>query len=151
MAARPWCWFVALLVVATTLGPVLYVVLGGFRTNAQLAESPGRPARTRGCFEQLPAGADQLESFWRRRSTSTVIAVVTTVGVVVLGLMAAFVLARYHFRGREALYTFFVLGLLFPLTVAILPLYIIMLRNLRPARTPGSGVILPADRLRSCR
>ena len=37
--ASPLVWFVALLVVAVTLGPVLYAVLGGFRTNAQLAES----------------------------------------------------------------------------------------------------------------
>ena len=36
---------IALAVVAITLGPVLYGVLGGFRTNAQLAENPaGLPA-----------------------------------------------------------------------------------------------------------
>ena len=45
---------------------------------------------------------------------SAVIALGTTLGVVVLGVCAAFVLARYTFRGREGLYTFFTLGLLFP-------------------------------------
>ena len=40
VADRRWSTFVALVVVAVTLGPVLYVVLGGFRTNGQLAESP---------------------------------------------------------------------------------------------------------------
>src|SRR5690606_3673808 len=33
-------YLVALLVVGLTLGPVLYAVLGGFRTNAQLASDP---------------------------------------------------------------------------------------------------------------
>ena len=61
--------------------------------------------------------------------------------MVVLGVMAAFALARYEFRGREALYTFFTLGLLFPLTVAILPLFL-MLRDLDLTDNP-LGVRLP--------
>src|ERR671915_542207 len=36
----PLVYAVALVVVALTLGPVLYGVLGGFRTNAQIAETP---------------------------------------------------------------------------------------------------------------
>ncbi len=40
--------------------------------------------------------------------------------------LAAFVFARIAFRGREAIYTLFALGLLFPAAVAILPLYILV-------------------------
>lgn len=36
----PFVYLVALLVVAVTLGPVLYGALGGFRSNAQLARDP---------------------------------------------------------------------------------------------------------------
>ena len=43
--------------------------------------------------------------------------------------MASFVLARYQFRGRGALYALFAAGLMFPITVAITPLYILV-RNL---------------------
>ena len=43
-----------------TLGPVLYAVLGGFRTNAQLAESPAGLPRPLGAG-QLPQGADQRD------------------------------------------------------------------------------------------
>ena len=59
---------------------------------------------------------------------SALIAVIATVLAVALGAMAAFALSRYAFRGREALYTLFTLGLLFPLGVATLPLYL-LLRN----------------------
>ena len=55
--------------------------------------------------------------------------------------MAAFALSKYRFRGREALYTFFTLGLLFPLTVAILPLFI-LIRTLDLLNNP-LGVALP--------
>ena len=39
--------------------------------------------------------------------------------------MVAFALARYRFWGRELVYVVFTLGLLFPIAVAILPLYIL--------------------------
>ena len=53
-------------------------------------------------------------------------AVVTTVGVVVLGVMVSFALARYEFKLKGAMYALFASGLMFPLVVAITPLYIIV-------------------------
>lgn len=41
----------------------------------------------------------------------------TTVGVVVVSLMAGYVVARYQSRGRGALYAFHAAGLMFPITV----------------------------------
>ncbi len=72
---------------------------------------------------------------------SALIASVTTLVVVGFGSLAAFALARYDFRGREALYALFTLGLLFPVGVAILPLYL-LLRNLDLLDTPWA-VALP--------
>ena len=40
--------------------------------------------------------------------------------------MTSFILARYRFRGRGAMYSLFAAGLMFPLTVAITPLYIVV-------------------------
>ncbi len=60
---------------------------------------------------------------------STITALGTTLGVVALGVLAAFVIARYEFRGRDALFSIFTAGLLFPITVAVLPLYL-LLKNL---------------------
>jgi raffinose/stachyose/melibiose transport system permease protein len=131
---------VALVVVGFTLGPVLYAVLGGFRTNAQLAQSPaGLPD---------PWVLDNYtrvltsRNFWTYALNSTVIAVVTTVVAVTFGLMAAYPLARYRFRWREPLYMVFVLGLLFPATVAIIPLFVIVTRQLHLGNT-WWGVALP--------
>jgi raffinose/stachyose/melibiose transport system permease protein len=138
--ASPLVYFVALLAVAVTLGPVLYAVLGGFRTNAQLAASPaGLPDPWVLDNYRKVLGS---ENFWRYALNSTVIAVITTVVTVVLGLMAAYPLARYRFRWREPLYTVFVLGLLFPTTVAIIPLFVIITRQLQLGNT-WWGVALP--------
>ena len=72
---------------------------------------------------------------------STITALGTTAGVGILGVLAAFVIARYEFRGRDALYSLFTAGLLFPITVAILPLYL-MLQGLGLVNTLA-GVIIP--------
>ena len=50
-------------------------------------------------------------------------------------------LARYKFSGRAALYALFAAGLMFPITVAITPLYI-MIRGLGLSDSLA-GIILP--------
>ena len=80
--------------------------------------------------------------FWRYALNSTVIALITTVVAVLFGVMAAYPLARYHFRMREPLFMVFVLGLLFPAAVAIIPLFILVTHDLHMANTFW-GVALP--------
>ena len=130
---------IALLVVAATLGPVVYAILGGFRSNAQLAAEPvGLPDPW-----QVSNYVNVLSSpaFWQYALNSTLVALITTVLVAVLGVMAAYPLARYSFKGRGVLTTVFTLGLLFPLTVAIIPLFL-MVRDLNLTNSLW-GVALP--------
>lgn len=136
---NPLVYALALVVVAITVGPVLYAILGGFRTNAQLAANP----------VSLPDPwvlsnyIDIITSahFWRLTWNSAVIALITTAVVCIAGVMAAYPLARYRFAGREVLFMVFTLGLLFPLTVAIIPLFL-MLRDVGLTNSVW-GVALP--------
>ncbi|WP_456788528.1 carbohydrate ABC transporter permease [Cellulomonas sp. P5_C5] len=136
---NPLVYAIALVVVAVTLGPVLYGVLGGFRTNAQLAESPAGLPDPWVFFNYT--GVLTNPSFWKYAFNSTVIALLTTAIVVVFGIMAAYPLARYKFKGREKIFLVFVLGLLFPATVAIIPLFI-LITDLNMGNT-WWGVALP--------
>ena len=137
--ANPLTYVVAILFVAANLAPVLYIVLGGFRTNSQITTSPaGLPAP----FELGNYGSVLGSSiFWRELSNSAISAIATTVGVVVLGLMVSYILARYRFAGRGALYALFAAGLMFPITVAITPLYL-LIKDLGLTDSLA-GVILP--------
>jgi raffinose/stachyose/melibiose transport system permease protein len=130
---------VALVLAAIVLVPVAYVVLGGFRTTGQIAAQPVALPQT--WMTRNYTDVITSSSFWLQVANSAVIAVVATIVVVAFGALAAFPLARYQFRGREALYTLFTLGLLFPVGVAVLPLYI-MLRDLNLLDT-ALGVALP--------
>jgi raffinose/stachyose/melibiose transport system permease protein len=136
---NPGVWFVALVVIALMLGPVIYIIIGGFRTNSEITVDPaGFPSlwNVENYVDVLTGGV-----FWQQVLNSTIVAVATSVGAVTLGLMASYVLARYSFRGRGVLYALFAAGLMFPLTVAITPLYI-MVRNLGLMNSLG-GIILP--------
>ncbi len=118
---------------------MLYVFVGGFRTTGQLAEKPYAlpdPWVPANYIDILATSA-----FWRQIFNSLLIATVTTAVVVGFGALAAFALSRYEFKGREALYGLFTLGLLFPVGVAILPLYL-LLRNIGMLDTPWA-VALP--------
>ena len=79
--------------------------------------------------------------FWGSVFSSSLVGLGTTLGTVVLGVMAAFVIARYTFRGRAFLYALFAAGLMFPLTVAALPLSVL----LRDIGLQGTfiGLIIP--------
>lgn len=132
-------YFVALLLVGLMLAPVVYIVLGGFRSNSEITVDPsGFPTVWNwGNFgDVLGSGV-----FWRQAGNSAITAIATTLLVVALGLMAAFALARYGFRGRGAVYALFTAGLMFPMTVAITPLYILV-RDLGLMNSLA-GVIVP--------
>jgi raffinose/stachyose/melibiose transport system permease protein len=136
--------YVVLLVVASTiLVPIVYAVLGGFKTNGQLVANPVEILPSEWVFTNYTSvlfGPDAA-MFWRQAFNSLLVAAVAVGVTVSFGSLAAFVFARMAFRGREALFTLFVFGLLFPSAVAILPLYILV-RDLGLAGNP-LGVALP--------
>ncbi|WP_136520711.1 MULTISPECIES: carbohydrate ABC transporter permease [Cellulomonas] len=135
----PLVYVAAVVVALATLAPVVYALLSGFRSNAQLAATPvslPNPWVIDNYINVLTS-----DSFWRYALNSSIIALITTGVVVVFGVMAAYPLARYRFQGREGLYMVFVLGLLFPATVAIIPLFL-QIRELGLVNTFW-GVALP--------
>lgn len=139
-SGSPLVYVLAIFIVVASLGPVLIAVIGGFRTNAQLAQDPGGWPDPWVFFNYRDAITNP--NFWRFTLNSMAIGTITTLIVVVFGMMAAYPLARYRFRGREALFTVFVAGLLFPATVAAIPLFILVSQNMGLSNT-WWGIALP--------
>lgn len=132
-------YLVAIFFVGICIAPVLFIIIGGFRTNSQITTDPSGlpdPWVMRNYVDVLVHSV-----FWRQIANSTIAAVGTTAGVVVLGVMASYVIARYEFRGRGAMYSLFAAGLMFPITVAITPLYILV-RDLGMMNSL-TGIIVP--------
>jgi len=142
----PISYLGALVFVLIGIVPLLFVVIGGFRTTAQINAQPvawPHPWELANYSSVLSSTA-----FWQQLGNSTFIAVVATVLAVGLGAMAAFALSRYEFRGRELIFNVFMIGLLFPASVASLPLYLLLrqlglLENLFGVALPEAAFSLP--------
>jgi raffinose/stachyose/melibiose transport system permease protein len=132
-------YFVAVGGAALIILPIVAALLGGFKNNADLQAHPFSLPRPLVLTNYTNILASQ--SFWQQLLNSTLVMLATTLGTVVLAAMPAFVFARMSFRGRDLLFSYFSLGLMFPITVAILPLYIL----LRNAHLVDSlwGIIIP--------
>jgi len=139
IAASVLRYAVLLAIAAIIVIPVAYAVLGGFRDAPQLAADPvalPNPWVWTNYTDSLMSA-----SFWVQLRNSAVVAGLSTVVVVLFAALAAFVLARREFPGRELAFTLFTLGLLFPATVAVLPL-LILIRDLGLLDNP-IGLALP--------
>jgi raffinose/stachyose/melibiose transport system permease protein len=139
LLTRVGIYLVAVGVLAVVIIPLTFSILGGFRSNLQLVEDPvGLPDPW--IFENYKSILSD-GAFWRQLRNSTVIAMLTVLIVLPAASLAAYVIARYTFKGRELVYGLFTLGLLFPVAVAILPLFI-MLRQVG-LLSSSLGVALP--------
>jgi raffinose/stachyose/melibiose transport system permease protein len=104
------------------LYPMVVVVLSAFKTTAELYSTPFA----------LPQSFNlaNVETIWRETTfprylaNSLIVTGSSIAAIVVAGTMAAYALARYSFRGNELIYLFFLSGLMLPLKLAIIPLFI---------------------------
>ncbi|MCX4445483.1 carbohydrate ABC transporter permease [Streptomyces sp. NPDC087866] len=120
----PATYFFALLFVGICVAPVLYIVLGGFRTNAQITTDPAGLPHPWAVGNYTGILASSV--FWGEFANSLVVAIASTAGIVALGLMVSFVIARYDFKLKGAMYALFAAGLMFPMVIAITPLYLVI-------------------------
>ncbi|HBJ51916.1 carbohydrate ABC transporter permease [Bifidobacterium dentium] len=136
---HPIVYVLSLVLVLICVTPVVYIIIGGFRTNSQITRDPaGMPNPWN--FENYKT-VFASNTFWSELANSLIVSLGTMVGVVALALMVSFVIARYRFRLNKALYSLFAAGMMFPITVAITPLYL-LLRNLHLINS-HLGIVLP--------
>lgn len=136
---RVGLYAIAVVVLVIVIVPLSFAILGGFRDNPQLVTDPvGLPDPW--VFTNYTGILTSAE-FWQQLWNSVSIALMTTAITLPAASLAAFVLARYSFPGRELVFGFFTLGLLFPVAMAILPLFI-ALRDIGLLST-SYGVALP--------
>lgn len=117
-------YVVALVASLLILGPLYIAIAGGFKESGELINSPF--ALPRSWILDNYRYIFTLDSFWRQLGNSAIVMVGTVFLATLSAAMASFVFARMTFRGRDALFNVFMIGLMFPIVVAILPLYILI-------------------------
>ena len=136
---HPVVYLLSVILVAICTVPVLYIIIGGFRTNSQITNNPSGFPNPWVIDNYINVA--QSNTFWVELKNSLIVAVFTMLGVVVLGIMVSYVIARYKFKYAPLMYSLFSAGLMFPMTVGITPLYL-MIRNLGLSNSLA-GIILP--------
>lgn len=115
--------YLALFVVGSIVFfPLLAAALGGFKSLGELRTNPfGIPYQWEWQnYWTILTGPD----YWRLLGNSLAIAGITVFLTLVLGSMAAFTFVHLKFFGREMLFSYFLLGLMFPGATAIVPLFL---------------------------
>jgi raffinose/stachyose/melibiose transport system permease protein len=122
------------------VSPVLTAVLGSVRTTGEFLSTPfGLPQN--GIQWVNYQGILESAKFWNALKNSLFITGAVTLLVVTFSSMLAFIFSRVQFAGRALLFNIVLIGLLFPLIVAILPIFI-QVRQLGLTNSLW-GVILP--------
>jgi raffinose/stachyose/melibiose transport system permease protein len=117
---------IILFVLFISLVPLLWVLIASFKTNAEILSSaltlPKSPsfAGYRWAFK--------LAKLQYKFATSLIVAASTTVGALVIYSMAAYVLARTHFRFRGLVFTLLISSILIPINTMVQPVYEIIRR-----------------------
>jgi raffinose/stachyose/melibiose transport system permease protein len=117
-------YFILSTIVVIVLVPVVMLVFGALKTRGELLAHPYTlPIPPR--WENM-TGILGTPVFWQMLRNSLVVMFATTLGVVVICSLAAFVFARMEFRAKGLAFNLFTLGLMFPISVAILPVYFVL-------------------------
>lgn len=147
MPARAWSnvstglkYLILITLCLVVMGPVLTAFLGSIRTTGEFLSTPfGLP--TQGIQWENYTSILLDSTFWNALKNSILITVGVTFLEITLASLLAFVFSRVKFFGRGFLFNVLSIGLLFPLVIAILPIFI-QIRQLGLINSMF-GVILP--------
>jgi raffinose/stachyose/melibiose transport system permease protein len=106
------------------LTPIVILIFGSLKTRGEMYSRPytiPNPPRIENYVKIVTES-----TFWRLLLNSVVVMLGATVGVLLVCSLAAFVFSHFKFRGKSFAYNFLTLGLMFPITVAIMPVYLVI-------------------------
>jgi raffinose/stachyose/melibiose transport system permease protein len=117
-------YLILIVVVVIMFTPLVILAFGSLKTTGEMYSRPyaiPNPPHWENLVMILTT-----PSFWRMMLNSVILMLSTTAGVVIVCGLAAFVFARLEFRAKTLFFNFFTLGLMFPITIAILPVYFVL-------------------------
>jgi raffinose/stachyose/melibiose transport system permease protein len=105
--------------------PVVILLFGSLKTTGEMYLHPytlPNPPH----WENYGRIISLQSPFWTLLRNSIFVMLATTACVLGICSLAAFVFARMRFRGKDLAFNFLTLGLMFPITVAIMPVYLVI-------------------------
>ena len=104
------------------VAPIAWAVLSSMKSRNELAERTPSLLPDQLSFSNYTEALDRFD-FVRYFTNSVIVTVAATVLTLTINSMAAFALAKYNFRGRNALFLLTLATIMIPLQVILLPVY----------------------------
>ncbi len=121
---RPFYYLVLFTVATISLYPILLMVLSSFKKSVDIYKDPlGFPSSFsldtyRTLLSKIPFATYFMNSLF--------VSIVSVVLIVVVCSLASFYIARFKFSWNHALFFIFLLGMMIPIKLGIVPLFILM-------------------------
>jgi raffinose/stachyose/melibiose transport system permease protein len=124
--SRTLQYLILSIVVVLVFVPVVILVFGALKTRGEFITHPYTlPIPLR--WENFAAILGQPNySFWPMMRNSLLVMLAATSGVVIVCSLAAFPFSRMEFPFKNLAFNLFTLGLMFPINIAILPVYFVL-------------------------
>lgn len=127
LIAMAWC----------ALSPILWALSGSLKSEVEVTEPSVLPSRPHWSnygevFTLMP--------FWRMLLNTVLYAACITAGQVFFCSLAGYAFARLRFRGRDTLFVLYLATLMVPLTVTVIPQFILM-RTFGWTDTPWAMIV----------
>ncbi|MEX2415570.1 MAG: carbohydrate ABC transporter permease [Paenibacillaceae bacterium] len=107
-----------------SLYPIFLMLSSSLKTNIQILQNPlGLPTHI--SFEAYGKLLDQLP-YLKYMMNSILVSTISVLLILVLGSLASFYIARYAFKWNPALFFYFLLGMMIPIKLGIVPLFLLM-------------------------
>lgn len=122
--ARILIYFFLILWAVIVIYPMAWTVVSSLRTDQQLMFTPWAMPTELHFENYLRAWTDaQIGQFF---ANTLIVVIPSLFFTLLLSAMVAYVLARYDFRGKEFVRYLFMGGMMFPVILALVPLYFVM-------------------------
>ncbi len=114
---------------ALVVYPLVLMVVSSLKTTGEIFRNPLSLIPSQLRFSNYTDAWYQA-NFGTYFKNSVVVSIVSVLIILFFGSMAAYVLARFRFRGSNLVFLLFLAGFMIPIRLAIIPLFILM-RDLR--------------------
>lgn len=124
MWSKPFYYVIVFAVATISLYPIFLMFLSSFKTSAEIFKNPlGLPTKfTLDTYRTLMSKIPFDQYFMN----SVIVSVTSVVLVVVFCSLAAYYIARFKFSWNNAIFFLFLLGMMIPIKLGIVPLFILM-------------------------
>ena len=118
----PLLYIVLVLAALLFLFPIVWVALSSFKSGAEMFRFPPTFLPERFTLENYTQ-ALSTGNFALYFQNSTWVAVISTLLTVLINTMAGYAFAKYRFPGNKAIFLFFIITLMLPLEVLMIPIF----------------------------